>query len=72
VSGVRPRRFVYGLVGSRRLGRSLGVDPLAFKTCHWNCVYCQLGRTVRLSHERRPYVPPGEVVAAGPCSTAGT
>jgi wyosine [tRNA(Phe)-imidazoG37] synthetase (radical SAM superfamily) len=56
-------RWVFGPVASRRLGRSLGVDPLPFKTCHWNCVYCQLGRTAPLRHQRRPYSPPGEVVA---------
>jgi wyosine [tRNA(Phe)-imidazoG37] synthetase (radical SAM superfamily) len=31
------------------------------KTCNWNCVYCQLGRTTPLSNERRPLVP-AEVV----------
>jgi wyosine [tRNA(Phe)-imidazoG37] synthetase (radical SAM superfamily) len=27
------------------LGRSLGIDPVPFKTCNLNCVYCQLGPT---------------------------
>ena len=40
-------RHVYGPVPSRRLGRSLGIDPVPPKTCNWNCVYCQLGRTTR-------------------------
>jgi wyosine [tRNA(Phe)-imidazoG37] synthetase (radical SAM superfamily) len=53
---------VFGPVRSRRLGRSLGVDPLPFKTCHWNCVYCQLGRTAPLRAERRTYVPVEEIV----------
>jgi wyosine [tRNA(Phe)-imidazoG37] synthetase (radical SAM superfamily) len=48
---------VYGPVPSRRLGRSLGVDPVTPKTCNWNCVYCQLGRTTPLTNERRPLVP---------------
>jgi wyosine [tRNA(Phe)-imidazoG37] synthetase (radical SAM superfamily) len=48
---------VYGPVPSRRLGRSLGVDPVIPKTCNWNCVYCQLGRTTPLRNERRPLVP---------------
>jgi wyosine [tRNA(Phe)-imidazoG37] synthetase (radical SAM superfamily) len=38
-------RYVYGPVLSRRLGRSLGIDPVPFKTCNLNCVYCQLGPT---------------------------
>lgn len=38
---------VYGPVPSWRLGRSLGIDPLLSpKTCTFDCVYCQLGRTV--------------------------
>lgn len=37
--------YVYGPVLSRRLGRSLGIDPVPFKTCNLNCVYCQLGPT---------------------------
>jgi len=54
---------VFGPVPSRRLGRSLGVDPVPLKTCNWNCVYCQLGRTSPLTNERREYVAPAEVVA---------
>ncbi len=38
-------QYVYGPVLSRRLGRSLGVDPVPLKTCNLNCVYCQLGPT---------------------------
>jgi wyosine [tRNA(Phe)-imidazoG37] synthetase (radical SAM superfamily) len=44
---------VYGPVPSRRLGRSLGVDLVPAKTCSYDCVYCQLGRTNRLTVERR-------------------
>jgi len=44
--------YVYGPVPSRRLGRSLGIDPLPFKTCNQNCVYCQLGRTTPLTDRR--------------------
>ena len=49
--------FVFGPVPSRRLGQSLGIDPIPLKTCNWNCVYCQLGRTRPLTNERREYVP---------------
>jgi wyosine [tRNA(Phe)-imidazoG37] synthetase (radical SAM superfamily) len=38
-------QYVYGPVRSRRLGLSLGVAPVPFKTCNLNCVYCQLGPT---------------------------
>ena len=33
---------LFGPVPSRRLGLSLGVDLLPFKTCTLDCVYCQL------------------------------
>ncbi len=49
-------KAVFGPVPSRRLGRSLGIDPIPLKTCNWNCVYCQLGRTGRLVTERREWV----------------
>jgi wyosine [tRNA(Phe)-imidazoG37] synthetase (radical SAM superfamily) len=54
---------VFGPVPSRRLGQSLGVDPIPFKTCNYNCVYCQLGRTAPLTNERKDYIPPETVLA---------
>jgi wyosine [tRNA(Phe)-imidazoG37] synthetase (radical SAM superfamily) len=54
---------VFGPVPSRRLGQSLGIDPVPFKTCNWNCVYCQLGRSTPLTNERREYVPTEEILA---------
>ncbi|MBN1455319.1 MAG: radical SAM protein [Methanomicrobia archaeon] len=52
-------RYLYGPVASWRLGRSLGVDILstAEKTCSFECVYCQLGRTVTKTTDRRVFVP---------------
>jgi wyosine [tRNA(Phe)-imidazoG37] synthetase (radical SAM superfamily) len=49
-------RYVYGPVPSRRLGRSLGVDLVPFKTCTYDCIYCQLGRTTNQTIERREYI----------------
>ena len=39
---------VYGPVQSRRLGSSLGINPLpvSYKLCSSNCVYCQYGWTL--------------------------
>ena len=54
---------VFGPVPSRRLGRSLGVDLVPFKTCTYDCVYCQLGRTTNKTMERREWVPLDEVLA---------
>ena len=58
-------KFVFGPLPSRRLGQSLGVDPLPskVKVCNWNCVYCQLGRTVPLSNERSEYFPRESILA---------
>lgn len=48
---------VFGPVPSRRLGRSLGVDLVPFKTCTYDCIYCQLGRTTLRTVERKEWVP---------------
>ena len=37
--------YFYGPVLSRRLGFSLGIDLFSKKTCNFNCIYCQLGKT---------------------------
>lgn len=55
-------QYVFGPVPSRRLGQSLGIDPVPFKTCNWNCVYCQLGRTAPFTLERREYVPRQDIL----------
>jgi len=44
------------------LGRSLGIDLVPFKTCTYNCVYCQLGRTTNKTTERREYVAVDEIL----------
>lgn len=54
---------VFGPVPSRRLGQSLGVDLVPFKTCPFDCIYCQLGRTTDKTLERREWVPFDAVVA---------
>jgi len=40
-------KIVYGPVLSRRLGISLGINPLSpyHKICNFDCIYCQYGRT---------------------------
>jgi wyosine [tRNA(Phe)-imidazoG37] synthetase (radical SAM superfamily) len=56
-------KCVFGPVPSRRLGRSLGIDPIPFKTCNWSCVYCQLGGTSPYTVERRSFYKPVGIVA---------
>ena len=55
-------KYVYGPVPSRRLGQSLGIDTIPLKTCNWNCVYCQLGRTQPLKNKRMEYIPSEEIL----------
>ena len=55
-------KYVFGPVPSRRLGQSLGIDTIPLKTCNWNCVYCQLGRTKPLTNQRQTYFPPEEIL----------
>ncbi len=54
--------LVFGPVPSRRLGQSLGIDTIPPKTCNWNCTYCQLGRSVPLTNERREYYPREDIL----------
>ncbi len=56
-------RHLFGPVPSRRLGASLGVDLVPQKTCTYNCVYCECGRTTSFTCERREYVPTDRVIA---------
>jgi wyosine [tRNA(Phe)-imidazoG37] synthetase (radical SAM superfamily) len=55
---------IFGPVPSRRLGRSLGVDLVPYKTCSYDCIYCQLGRTTRKTIERKEWVPIDEMIAS--------
>ncbi|MBU4561043.1 radical SAM protein, partial [bacterium] len=52
----RKMRYIFGPVPSRRLGISLGVDLISYKTCTFNCIYCQLGRTTNQTLKRNEYV----------------
>lgn len=56
-------RYLFGPVHSRRLGFSLGIDVVPAKTCTFNCIFCQLGRTTLQTIERKEYVPTAEVMA---------
>lgn len=48
---------IFGPVPSRRLGLSLGIDLIPFKTCTLDCIYCELGKTATPVTERAEYVP---------------
>jgi wyosine [tRNA(Phe)-imidazoG37] synthetase (radical SAM superfamily) len=55
-------RYLYGPVPSRRLGRSLGIDLIPHKICTYDCIYCQIGKTIQKTLTRKEYVPVGEVL----------
>ena len=58
-----PYRYLFGPVPSRRFGRSLGIDLTPLKTCSFDCVFCQLGRTQTKTIHRDAYVPVDDVLA---------
>jgi wyosine [tRNA(Phe)-imidazoG37] synthetase (radical SAM superfamily) len=53
---------VFGPVPSRRLGLSLGVDLIPLKTCTYDCLYCQVGRTTRQSLKIESFIPVTEIL----------
>lgn len=55
-------KYVYGPVPSRRLGFSLGVDIVPYKTCTLDCIYCQLGRTTRKEIVRKSYAQKDDIL----------
>ncbi|MDP0488226.1 MAG: radical SAM protein [Fusobacterium sp. JB020] len=48
-------KFLFGPVPSRRLGCSLGISPIPKKTCNYSCIYCQLGRTNKMTNIRQEF-----------------
>lgn len=55
-------KYIYGPVKSRRLGLSLGITLTPYKTCSFDCVYCQLGKTTIQTVERKEYIPIDEIL----------
>ena len=56
-------KYIYGPVPSWRLGRSLGIDLISGENiCTFDCIYCQLGKTVRHIIKREIFVPTSAIV----------
>ena len=55
-------KHVFGPVLSRRLGLSLGIDLIPFKTCSYNCVYCECGATTNRTVARQNFFPAQEIM----------
>ncbi len=54
--------IAFGPVPSRRLGRSLGINNIPPKICTYSCIYCQLGRTIKMQVKRGVFYEPEEVL----------
>ncbi|MFW6301569.1 MAG: radical SAM protein [Bacillota bacterium] len=56
-------KYLKGVVSSRRLGRSLGINLLPDLICSEDCVYCECGTTRNLTLARKEYVPTDQVIS---------
>jgi len=67
---------IFGPVPSRRLGLSLGVDLIPHKTCSFDCVYCQIGRTTDKRIDPESFYSSEKIISEAkkyiPCSKAQT
>ena len=51
----------FGPIPSRRLGQSLGINNIPPKVCTYSCVYCQIGKTIKLCTKRQAFYSPDEL-----------
>jgi wyosine [tRNA(Phe)-imidazoG37] synthetase (radical SAM superfamily) len=47
-----------------RLGLSIGINIIPFKTCTLDCIYCQCGKTTEKTLERRSFFPVNDILSA--------
>ena len=59
---MKKQKYIFGPVPSRRLGLSLGVDLVPYKTCSLDCIYCECGATTNLTIERKDYIPVKDII----------
>ncbi len=57
----KKKLIAFGPVPSRRLGQSLGINNIPPKICTYSCIYCQLGRTLNMQVERKPFYRTDEI-----------
>lgn len=50
-------KYLFGPLMSRRFGRSLGIDLCPMKTCSYDCIFCQLGKTQEKTIKREEFFP---------------
>jgi len=51
----------FGPVPSRRLGQSLGINNIQPKVCTYACVYCQLGKAIKMQVDRGTFYSTGQI-----------
>ncbi|MEW5758729.1 MAG: radical SAM protein [Candidatus Omnitrophota bacterium] len=56
-------KYLYGPLHSRRLGLSLGITLTPYKICSFDCIYCQLGKTTKLTTKQKEYVKIKDILA---------
>lgn len=52
---------IFGPIPSRRLGRSLGINNIPPKICTYACIYCQLGKTIKMQIDRQKFYEPKDI-----------
>jgi wyosine [tRNA(Phe)-imidazoG37] synthetase (radical SAM superfamily) len=53
---------IFGLVPSRRLGKSLGVNNILHKICTYSSLYCQIGKATKMPGKQAGFYEPEELV----------
>lgn len=56
-------KYLKGPVYSRRLGKSLGINIITDKSCSFDCVYCEVGKTTNLTLKRKEYTPTDKIIS---------
>ena len=49
--------YVFDIVFSQYFGKSLVIYLVPYKTCTYNCIYCNLGKTTIQTTERKEWIP---------------
>ena len=49
-------KYIVGPIISRRLGVSLGIDPIPSKVCSFDCLYCEIKKTTTKTLERKEWI----------------
>lgn len=55
-------KYIFGPVPSRRMGISLGISPVIKKSCNYSCVYCQIGRTDKMTNKRQEFFKVSDII----------